>query len=447
MEITVTFHQLQVQFIRCHTIACQRLGRKVANVDIVDLWTKVTLGDQQIIEGYLGGLHVLDLTPEDILHREVLSVGVDVLEMTKSRPQGVFHDYDSGGDEAKKAFSFTLLKPKGYVDDAYLSSHDESLSNRIRLSLHMASAHYTHTYRFISELSLCINDFSSHANAMATSRANAMAQSLRSVATSMAISLVTKQKSLADGIDYFSSSFSHGASAAPLESRTSSRRPSVESCDEMAERNVESITSVQVEGKRRVYVHVTIETPVIILPRTSSSRERLVAHLGRIVVYNTHLTDYGKDVQKECRKSNSFSNFPVDQMKENNLEDLDEFNDVDRVYIDITDMSLYSLGFKNADVNDDVSEHILHNTAVRLVVDRCCKTLHDGERMGTSRKPTIHVSGRVTQPLSLVLSSRAYQQLLSTSDILSGKTERDLNVSKGASVSSSVMTPPLISPM
>ena len=134
-------------------------------------------------------------------------------------------------------------------------------------------------------------------------------------------------------------------------------------------------------------------------------------------------------------------------MKENNLEDLDEFNDVDRVYIDITDMSLYSLGFKNADVNDDVSEHILHNTAVRLVVDRCCKTLHDGERMGTSRKPTIHVSGRVTQPLSLVLSSRAYQQLLSTSDILSGKTERDINVSKGNSVSSSVMTPPLISPM
>jgi vacuolar protein sorting-associated protein 13D len=460
MEITATFHQLHVQFIRGLMIESQKLGRKVADVNIIDLWTQVTLGDKQIIEGSLGGLHVLDVTPEDILHREVLSVGVAMEGTRRSRAStsGVFQDFDSGG-ESKKAFTFTLVKPK-QSEVGPLPPGDESLSKHIRLSVHMASAHYIHTHRFLSELSQCFDDFSSHANAMA--------QSLRSAATSMAIGLVTKQKSLADGIDYFSSSFSHGASGAALEPRSSSRRPSVDSWDGAAERNLGHITS-GTENKRRVYLHVTIETPVIILPRTSSSQERLVANLGRIVIYNRHLTSYDQNFDEKCRKTSSDSNISTsfhENTAENNLEQTfgdssADFNDIDRVYIDITDMSLYSLGLtKNGaqgletGTSADVSEHILHDTALRLVVDRCCRTgpgdETEGESSGTrneSSKPVIHVSGRVTKPLQLVLSNRAYQQLLSTNDTLSGKTERELNGSRGTSTASSAVTSPVISPV
>ena len=460
MEITATFHQLHVQFIRGLKMANQKFGRKVADVNIIDLWTQVTLGDKQIIEGSLGGLHVLDVTPEDIWHREVLSVGVKVTGSPISRASnsGMFQDFDSGG-ESKKAFTFTLVKPK-QTDVSPLPPGDESLSKHIRLSVHMASAHYIHTHRFISELSQCVDDFSSHANAVA--------QSLRSAATSMAIGLVTKQKSLADGIDYFSSSFSHGASGAAVEPRSSSRRPSVDSWDGAVERNLGPIIPAA-ENKRRVYLHVTIETPIITLPRTSSSAERLVAHLGRIVIYNTHLTSYDQDFGKKCKKTNSDSNISTnftEKTTDNNLEatfgeSSNDFNDIDRVYIDITDMSLYSLGLTKSGakgletrMSTDVSEHILHDTAMRLVVDRCCRSgpvvdAH-GESFGTkseSSKPTIHVSGRVTKPLQLVLSNRAYQQLLSTNDTLSGKTEREQNGSRGTSTASSAVTSPVISPV
>jgi vacuolar protein sorting-associated protein 13D len=452
MEITATFHQLHVQFIRGLTIESQKFARKVADVNIIDLWTQVTLGDKQIIEGSLGGLHVLDVTPEDIWYREVLSVGVTLTGCPTPRAStsGMFQDFDSGGD-SKKAFTFTLVKPK-QSDVGPLPPGDESLSKHIRLSLHMASAHYVHTHRFISELGQCVDDFSSHANAVA--------QSLRSAATSMAIGLVTKQKSLADGIDYFSSSFSHGASGAGLEPRSSSRRPSVDSWDGAVERNLGPIIPGS-ENKRRVYLHVTIETPVIILPRTSSSQERLVAHLGRIVIYNTHLTSYDQNFDEKCRKTSSDTNISSSFSEATFGESSNDFNDIDRVYIDITDMSLYSLGLAKSGARSlepstsaDVSEHILHDTAMRLVVDRCCRSGPaddgQGESLGTkseSSKPTIHVSGRVTKPLQLVLSNRAYQQLLSTNDTLSGKTERELNGSRGTSTASSAMTSPVISPV
>lgn len=455
MEITATFHQLNVQFIRGLTVDNQSIARKVADVNVIDLWMQVTFGDKQIIEGSLGGLHVLDVTPEDICHREVLSVGVLMTGSPRSNSV-VFQDFDSGG-EAKKAFTFTLVKPK----QTDLGPHplaDESLSKHIRLSVHMASAHYTHTHRFISELTQCFDDFSSHANAVA--------QSLRSAATSMAIGLVTKQKSLADGIDYFSSSFTQGSSGSGLEPRSSSRRPSVDSWDGAVERNL-GPTASATENKRRVYAHVTIETPVMILPRTSTSQERLVAHLGRIVIYNTHLTSYDHSFQENCKRTNSDSNINFsfnDSSTGNGFEQTSDsstdFDDIDRVYIDITDMSLYSLGLAKDGVHCsesgpsvDASEHILHNTALRLVVDRCCRSGpgDEAEREITdfreSSKPTILVSGRVTKPLQLVLSNRAYQQLLSTNDTLSGKTERNLNGSKGTSTASSAVTSPIISPV
>ena len=386
----------------------------------------MTLGDRQVIEGSLGGLHVMDVTPEDISHRTVLRVGCTETEQPK---RCIFQESDTDED-SKKAFTFTLVKPKevsSLVHEDTCPPGSDSLSKHIRLSVHMASAHYTYTHRFISELSLCVGDFSSYANAMA--------QSLRSAATTMAIGLVTKQTSLADGIDYFSAPFAPTAGT-PLYPKSPSRRGSFSSCDGLDTSHVGRPSSA-VE-KRRVYVHLTIETPVINLPRTANSSECLVAQLGRIVVYNTHLTSYDQNIG-EISVENSF-------------------NDIDRVYVDITDMSLYSLGMTNdaaetrpslsdySGIGDD-GEHILHDTAIRLVIDRCCGGgPGDEESENSASKPTIHLLGRVTKPLQLVLSNSAYQQLLSTMDTLSGKTERDYAGSSVPSTASSRVTSPLISP-
>ena len=427
MEITATFRQLNVLMIRGLTLNGTRIGRKVADINIIDLWTQVTLGDKQIIEGSLGGLHVTDVTPEDIVHRTVLSVGCKENEEAQNC---VFQESEMG-DDSKKAFMFTLVKPKqnnDLIEEFTSPLDDESLSKHIRLSGHMASAHYTYTHRFISELTLCVGDFSSYANDVA--------QSLRSAATSMAIGLVTKQTSLADGIDFLSSSFTT-TPGAQLEPKFPSRRGSLDVCDDTDVGPVRG-SSLRSGNKRRVYVHVTIESPVINLPRTASSSECLVAHLGRIIVYNTHLLSSVQNTDNTSIKETSF-------------------NDIDRVYVDITDMSLYFMRELHKTENkmetgheslesasdDDNGEHVLHDTALRLVIDRCSRSgLGTDEGESRASKPMIHLSGRVTKPLQLVLSNSAYQQLLSTMDTLSGKTERD----HMGSTASSRVTSPLVSP-
>lgn len=428
MEITATFRQLHVLVIRGLTLNGVRIGRKVADINIIDLWTQVTLGDKQVIEGSLGGLHITDVTPEDIIHRTVLSVGCNENE---EAPTCVFQESELE-DDSEKAFTFTLVKPKrnnGLVEEFASPPDDESLSRHMRLSVHVASAHYTYTHRFISELTLCVGDFSSHANDVA--------QSLRSAATSMAIGLVTKQTSLADGIDFLSSSFAT-APGAQLEPKLPSRRGSLDVCDNTDAGHVRGSTS-RPGNKRRVYVHVTIESPVIKLPRTASSSECLVAHLGRIIAYNKHLLSSVQNKHDACTAE-------------------PRFNDIDRVYVDITDMSLYFIreqhkaetsmetGHENLeDAGDgENGEHVLHDTALRLVIDRCSRSglgTEEGEKLAS--KPMIHVSGRVTKPLQLVLSNSAYQQLLSTMDTLSGKTERD----HMGSTASSRVTSPFVSPV
>lgn len=277
----------------------------------------------------------------------------------------------------------------------------------------MATAQYTHTQRFLSELMLCGGDFADSAKEVG--------ESLRQAASSVAMGLVSKRKALVDELDYLSSSFI--APSRDLDSH-GSRRHSIISDEGIA--NVLLLEGQDFEDgmatkpNQRVYMSVEIEAPVIHFPRSSSSPDVLVANLGEITIRNTHM---------------------VEIIEESDDSGAVEY-DIDVVQVEMQDMSVYSLTLSTDELNkishgQTLTEsflggspskvpksgiHILHKTGLQVSVERRSE-LQDMLQASDApkNKPTICVDARILTPLKLELSTYTYQQLLTTVDNLGGE--------------------------
>ena len=122
--------------------------------------------------------------------------------------------------------------------------------------------------------------------------------------------------------------------------------------------------------------------------------------------------------------------------------------DIDRLFVEVKDMSLYCTAMdtsrsgrassssfsesfassKNLHSPKCCSVHILHKSAFQLVIDRRSEDV-GALAMGVGcaslnlKKPTIQMSGKVTTPLKLELSTQSYRQLFETIDNLGGSKE------------------------
>lgn len=150
----------------------------------------------------------------------------------------------------------------------------------------------------------------------------------------------------------------------------------------------------------------------------------LVAHLGQITIKNTHLIEV---VEEESDTGH--------------LTGVE--HDIDRVFAEIKDMSLYCLAMDNegsgrtsSSSNTEsftsrniphsprsTSVHILHKTAFELVIDRRSEDAGSFGLPLNLKKPTIHISGKVATPLKFELSTHSYHQLLETIDNIGGSKE------------------------
>ena len=280
MQVDAVFQRVNVILVRGMTLPGQvRMGRKVAAITISDLEFSSQLSEEQAIKGCLGGLQIIDLTSENLVHKCIVSVG----ERPRTKSENVDVQFDQDNDNLK-AFSFDFAKPK-------LGSNISSESvQSICLDINMASAHYVHNGHFLSELSLCAGDFNQYAASMA--------KSIQTAASDVARGLVTKKIALAE-------SFTPSPHQSPFHQA------------EDAGVYSDHVTTQQ-EVPKRVYVRANIETPVVVMPRKLNSPDLLVGRLGQISVRNTHLSE---TVDEESSK---------------------EF-DIDRVYIDIREMHAYSM--------------------------------------------------------------------------------------------------------
>ena len=374
--------------------ASSKVARQVAAVTIADLDFSAELGNSQTIRGSLGGIEVLDQTPECLVHRCILSIGECKQDMSENERLR--------GDSECKAFQFSFTKAPS------------SEAAKVNIDSHIASACYVHSAEFLSELSLCAGDFRDYAAAAAKSIQTAAVDVAKEFVSAKIKDELVEDEAMAD------------------------------------------IDSRPVDGRSmetgRFALFVCIETPVIVIPRSFNSLDLLVGNLGRITIRNMQLNETDSD---------------------HGMPEGDSSVIVDRIFLDISNVSLYSITLKQnhvkefsagkstldflrqktvsastpfasphrsnrkrsqlASLSEEITDgkdfsfkneggnklewiEILHETGFQLVIDRIkqSKKGNTFSEIQPSKGPSLQIDGKMLRAVRLEFSSRTYNQVLET---------------------------------
>ncbi|XP_054931274.2 intermembrane lipid transfer protein VPS13D isoform X1 [Dermacentor andersoni] len=263
LQLTFDFHRFNVLLLRAVSKKGSVSGQKVATATVSGARIQASIGSSLEIQGTLGGLQVCDLISEKTLHRRIVSMGSDPhlgqdlhdllgkrhhTELYRSLPPA------SDSANAEKAFEFTIKR--------YGAQSKQTESECLEVVARMASVCYTHSPLLLHELASCAVEFK-HCVSM-------LAQSIKNAATEVALGIVNlPAQSMA-----FSFHVCPPDSVMPptLQREISLNEPS----------------DVQAALPLDVKLDILLQTPVIVLPCSPSSRDVLVAHLGRISLQNTN---------------------------------------------------------------------------------------------------------------------------------------------------------------
>lgn len=158
-EITFDFHRLNVLILRAVMRDTYMVGRKVGTFTMSEAKIHATLGVDIRVEGSLGGLQVIDLTPEGVSHQRIFSVGKDPL----TEPPGNIHPtQDLLSSLTQEVYGMTQHQKNHFtVEDQQALSFivSRNLNAMVTIRVRMASVWYTHCARFMQELSWCATEF------------------------------------------------------------------------------------------------------------------------------------------------------------------------------------------------------------------------------------------------------------------------------------------------
>lgn len=414
-EITFDFHRLNVLLLRGVLKDGNLYGRKICTATMTEAKVHVTVSSKLDAEGSLGGLQVLDLTPEGNMHQRIVSLGRDPL-VTTTHPLYLMNTYQQTEDTA---FSFKVTRN-------LKESTDKDIAD---VNICMASLWYTHSPLFVIELQSCATEFKQYL-------AN-LARSIKSAATDMALGLVhARAEALAQSLSVnkrlpgsiYSSALSLSDIASPI--RRKRRSSSSEHSGYASAKDTVPQTpySPADEDEFVIDLKLTIEmeSPVIILPKTNTSTHVFVGHLGKISVSNNYSNDHKNVYQFECVE-----------------------NRIEHYVIEVKDMNIYSLDTSSRRVPGQfgnrpdilydcktLAKPILHDTMLQLKIDReiskasitkdnsMSNLLLDDDYSNTNNYNTtnsagfIQFSGTIVTPLKVSLTRSQYGQLLETLDWL-----------------------------
>lgn len=166
-EITFDFHRLNVLLLRGVVKDGNLYGKKICTATMSEAKIHATVSSKLEVEGSLGGLQLLDLTPEGHMHQRIVSVGRDPLLET---PHPIY--MMSATQDERTAFSFKVLRN--------LEASNEQ--DKADIVIRMASLWYTHSPLFVLELQSCASEFKQYLSNLA--------RSIKTAATDMALGLV-----------------------------------------------------------------------------------------------------------------------------------------------------------------------------------------------------------------------------------------------------------------
>uniref|UniRef100_T1J4D0 UBA domain-containing protein n=1 Tax=Strigamia maritima TaxID=126957 RepID=T1J4D0_STRMM len=417
IELNFDFHRLSVLLMRVVSNKDKSCSaRKVATATMSGARIWASLGSTVKIQGSLGGLQVLDLTPEGSVHQKVLSVGHDPIydrnvDLVSRLHAEVYKNSNSTDkfrfDSDQKAFSFIIAQPETTNTGTPRTINLKKEPAVLDVMLRMASVCYTNSSTFLNELALCVTEFQIY-------MAN-LALSIKTAAAEVAFEIVSR------GTDALSSSIYAGIYELPLGSGRSTSK---------SYEHVELLLPEKqsIVGETQIRLDVVLETPVVVFPRTPKGSDILVAQLGQITLQNSHWLD-------------DRNSTPIRGMYDTPATILE------RITVEIRDINLYSMSVNNnlkfvaespsrkysfatsrlhglyARVSE--AKPILHDTCIELLVDRIVwgksETLQPdlfiGEESvdGNERvQHALNISSKIVTPLKLSLSRQQYEQVLDT---------------------------------
>ncbi len=251
-ELTVEIHRLNLLLLRTVStgtvLGAEKRGLKIATASITGTKVNVSMGSRLDINGSLGSMQLVDLTQEAGRSQFVVSIGS--VEDSSSTLSGLTFLSDAGGSPSE-ALNFHLME----------KSHGEC-----SLRLQMASLHYNHSAKFLKELSLSANEVEDNFRSM-----------LKSAATKVSTVLATKTAEYSGMVSLFETP--------SRRSRTQSQSwgyPFEDEEDLPMEEPESALDTFMV----KLTLNISIESPVVSIPRKPGHPELLVGHLGSITIQN-----------------------------------------------------------------------------------------------------------------------------------------------------------------
>ncbi|XP_041858896.1 vacuolar protein sorting-associated protein 13D isoform X3 [Melanotaenia boesemani] len=250
-ELTVEIHRLNLLLLRTvstgSSLGAEKKGLKIATASITDTKVNVSLGSRLNISGSLGSMQLVDLTQEGGRSQFVVSIGnVDDSSPSPERLAFLSNTPESPTD----ALNFRLM---------------EKSQGECSLQLEMASLHYNHSAKFLRELSLSANEVEDNFRSM-----------LKSAATKVSTVLATKTAEYSGMVSLFET---------PSRRRTLSQSWAYSFEDE-EDVPVEEPESTLDTFFVKLTLNISIDSPVVSIPRKPGHPELLVGHLGSITIHN-----------------------------------------------------------------------------------------------------------------------------------------------------------------
>lgn len=426
-EITFDFHRLNILILRAYMRDHYLVARKVGTLTLCEAKINATLSDTVEVTGSLGGLQILDLTPEGVNHQRILSVGKDPLT---DPPPVDTHD-DLLASLTNEVYRGSGNKMEPLKDKQALSfSITRDINMCIDIKVRMASVWYIHCARFLQELTWCATEFKQYLKTLA--------RSIKEKAADMALGLVQlRADSTSTPLKTVNPEFINSPRQKRLRTMSMNR-----TAGELLNNNL----------KYEIKVDVVLETPVLVVPRSSSSPQVFVAHLGRISITNCDKEKTIADDAQSMRSEDMFKSDrnPVSVTIHGSNEDMfdmdidgsgvgsdwestkvETVDNLDSYAVEIKNMNLYSLdtmnrkGFRLSALpraedfyscqTDAIP--ILHDTAIRLTISRDLETSFDlNSDSVMESKDVLNIAGSVVNPLRVSLTRQSYEQLLETID-------------------------------
>ncbi|KAJ8964860.1 hypothetical protein NQ314_004578 [Rhamnusium bicolor] len=407
-ELTFDFHRLNVLLLRGVVKDGCLYGKKICTATMSEAKIQATVSGKLEVEGSLGGLQVLDLTPEGHMHQRIVTVGRDPL---LDAPHPIYM-MSVPQEDNRTAFSFKIIRNLKKLND----------KDSADIIVRMASLWYTHSPQFVVELQSCATEFKQYLSNLA--------RSIRTAATDMALGLVhARAEALAQSLNmnkrlpgsiYGSAlSFSESASPNRRRRRSSSNEPSGYTSAKDTIPQTPYSPADDDDFIIDLKLDIELDSPVVVLPRSSNSTQVFVAHLGKINVTN---------------------NYP-DEMKTNGFHYEYIESRVEHYDIEVRNMNIYSLETNSRrNPGPTISrpevmyncktsaKPILHDTMLQLNIDREINKfarqnsesnllLDEDENLSNnyhSNGGLIQISGSIVTALKVSLMRAQYEQVLDT---------------------------------